>query len=154
MAPRLSINLVLYRLSEARRPLLSQELLHHLLDDCLIHQVRLPAHIVELCGELYQLSHTGNGSSLSRILVAYDRLADRFGLRHWRSIVLKFLQCDEAALKFEAEPSRIAVLLCSRDVVEEACQSPSLKELIASLLNPRSEVLRDDGMAVAVDLRL
>ena len=97
---------------------MSRKLLHDLLDDCLIHQVRLPAHIVyssqllvsffemagptELCRKLHQLSHTGYGARLAWILMTDDRLTHGLGLRYWRAKALELLKSDEAALELEA----------------------------------------------------
>jgi len=122
--------------------------LHNLLDYIVMHEMWLVAHVVEFGGQLNQLAHSRDGSSLSRVLVTNDGFADAFCLWSWRAKALQLLERNETALEFERHVGRCPVLGCSANVMEEASQRPCLEK---GASDPRWEVLANDGVTVAID---
>lgn len=121
-------------------------LLHNSLDNVFVNQVRLPAHVVEFSGELNELAHLRDCSSLTWILMANDGFTDALGLCLRCTKALELLQSDEPALKLKGQVRRVAVFLGCADVVEEASERPSLEERIAGSFDPGWGVLCYDSM--------
>lgn len=83
----------------------------------------------------------------------YDRLANALSLSLGRAEALQLLQCLEATVPFKGHVRVGAVLFRRGDVVVQTGQCPGLEESILGLRagDPIRKMLRDDGVAVAVD---
>ncbi len=83
MRPRLQAILLPNRSRKATTPLLPRKMRHHIFNRLFMHQIRVPAHIIEDRGELYQLPQCSDFPTLADILMPNYGFCDGFCLLNW-----------------------------------------------------------------------
>lgn len=128
MRPRLQPILPPYRLRKTRAPPFPRPLCHNALDSLDVHQLRVPAHVVEYRSELDQRPDPRQRAGGSEILVPDHRLCHVLGLLDGRREGFEQREGEHAAVEFEGHQRCRDVLVCGPDVVEQAAEEVRLVE--------------------------
>lgn len=101
MRPRLQSILLPNSLRKASTPLHSRIRLHHTLNRRLIHQLRIPAHVIKYSSKLDQGSNPGQSPGLTKVLMPDHSFGYILGLLDGCGVGLEQVESEEAAVEFE-----------------------------------------------------